>query len=121
MNDNQVFRAIERVICKERGVDPVQLISKSQKRKYAEARFWIWYFAKQNTTLSLCKLSEFYNRDHSTVLNGIKVINNLMAYNGKNTQRDDYHKLIQSQVKWKYFNLDDWGSAVGNFMITNNN
>jgi hypothetical protein len=52
---------------------------KSRKREVVEARQLFFKRAKEITNLSLSKIGSRLNRDHSTVLYGIKTVNNLKS------------------------------------------
>ena len=60
------------------GLTREDLISKSRSRPLTTARHVAMYLTRENTGLSLIKIGETFNRDHSTVMHGISKIEALM-------------------------------------------
>jgi chromosomal replication initiator protein len=58
------------------------LLSKSRSRPLTTARHVAMYLLRELTGLSLIKIGELFNRDHTTVLHGIKKIEGLMPARG---------------------------------------
>jgi len=58
------------------------LVSKSRKRSVAFPRQVSMYLARKLTDAALAEIGKTFNRDHSTVLHSIRVINEAMARNG---------------------------------------
>lgn len=54
-----------------------ELTSKESNRKIATARHFCGALIKQNTGMTLKQVGHVFNRDHATVLNNIKIHNNL--------------------------------------------
>lgn len=66
-------------VCELMQVDPLELKSKSRKRCLVESRQILMYLMKEQTSLSLKKIGELLGgRDHSTVLYGIQVVQDLV-------------------------------------------
>ncbi len=59
------------------GIRIEEIKDKCRKREIKEARQLFHYFAKKYTTLSFATIASYTNNDHATVLNSIKVVNNL--------------------------------------------
>jgi len=70
------FSKIQKVICSHFKVDFSDIESKSRERKFVIPRQLIAYFCKIYLDETLAEIGNLVNRDHSTVLNSIKVINN---------------------------------------------
>ena len=65
----------EKIVCDFFFVNPDELFTVTRKREIVEARYFVWYFLKRDyPNLSLPFLGKIYNRDHATVINGIKRI-----------------------------------------------
>jgi chromosomal replication initiator protein len=64
------------------GLGPGDLMSKSRSRPLTTARHVAMYLLRELTGLSLIKIGEHFNRDHTTVLHGIKKIEGLMPARG---------------------------------------
>ena len=65
-NDN-----FEDIACNLFNIDKNRLATKSRELYVVWSRYFIFDYLKTNTTSSLRKIGEKYNRDHSTVLFGI--------------------------------------------------
>jgi chromosomal replication initiator protein len=59
------------------GISEETLKSKTRIREVAEARQIYFKRASQITKLSLAAIGKFVNRDHATVIHGIKAVNNI--------------------------------------------
>jgi chromosomal replication initiator protein len=64
------------------GLDQEDLLSKSRSRPLTTARHVSMYLLRELTGLSLIKIGEYFNRDHTTALHGIKKIEALMPARG---------------------------------------
>jgi chromosomal replication initiator protein len=75
------------------GLGPGDLISKSRSRPLTTARHVAMYLLRELTGLSLIKIGELFNRDHTTALHGIKKIEGLMPARGST------YKQVQELTK----------------------
>jgi chromosomal replication initiator protein len=64
------------------GLDQEDLLSKSRSRPMTTARHVSMYLLREMTGLSLIKIGDQFNRDHTTALHGIKKIEALMPARG---------------------------------------
>jgi chromosomal replication initiator protein len=64
------------------GLTPADLISKSRSRQLTTARHVAMYLLRELTGLSLIKIGEMFERDHTTALHGIKKIEALLPARG---------------------------------------
>jgi chromosomal replication initiator protein len=64
------------------GLGPGDLVSKSRSRPLTTARHVAMYLLRELTGLSLIKIGELFERDHSTALHGIKKVEGLMRSRG---------------------------------------
>jgi chromosomal replication initiator protein len=78
------------------------LFSKSRSRPLTNARHIAMYLLRELTGLSLIKIGELFDRDHTTALHGIKRIEGLMpARDVTYRQVQDLTKLIRESVRGK--------------------
>jgi chromosomal replication initiator protein len=75
------------------GLKREDLVSKSRSRPLTTARHVAMYLMRELTGLSLIKIGELFERDHSTALHGIKRIENLMP------NRDTVYRQVQEITK----------------------
>ena len=75
------------------GLRREDLVSKSRSRPLTTARHVAMYLMRELTGLSLIKIGELFDRDHSTALHGIKRIENLMP------NRDTVYRQVQEITK----------------------
>lgn len=61
------------------GITVEELKSKNKQRRIADARQICMYLIREMTDLSLPRIGEIFNRDHTTVLHGWRTISNSMA------------------------------------------
>jgi chromosomal replication initiator protein len=64
------------------GLERADLESKNRSRPLTTARHMAMYLQREFTGLSLIKIGECFNRDHTTALHGIKKIETLMSERG---------------------------------------
>jgi len=64
------------------GLERSDLVSKSRSRPLTTARHMAMYLLRELTELSLIKIGELFERDHTTALHGIKKIESLMHARG---------------------------------------
>ncbi|HXF56644.1 MAG TPA: chromosomal replication initiator protein DnaA [Actinomycetota bacterium] len=64
------------------GLAVEDLVSKSRSRPLTTARHIAMYLLREHTGLSLIKIGELFDRDHTTVLHGIKKVERLMPARG---------------------------------------
>jgi chromosomal replication initiator protein len=64
------------------GLSRDDLVGKSRSRPLTTARHVAMYLARECTGLSLIKIGELFERDHTTVMHGIKKIEQLMVARG---------------------------------------
>jgi chromosomal replication initiator protein len=75
------------------GLGSGDLVSKSRSRPLTTARHVAMYLLRELTGLSLIKIGELFERDHTTVLHGIKKIEGLMPARGST------YKQVQELTK----------------------
>ena len=69
-NAYEPYDIIERVLSKH-SVDMVEVMGRSRERIVADARHEIWYFMKKLGGLSYPQIGKMFNRDHTTIMNGV--------------------------------------------------
>ncbi|HYT78510.1 MAG TPA: chromosomal replication initiator protein DnaA [Actinomycetota bacterium] len=82
------------------GLGPGDLVSKSRSRPLTTARHVAMYLLRELTGLSLIKIGEHFERDHTTVLHGIKKIEGLMPARGSTyKQVQELTKKIRARTR----------------------
>jgi chromosomal replication initiator protein len=85
------------------GLGPSDLVSKSRSRPLTTARHVAMYLLRELTGLSLIKIGELFERDHTTVMHGIKKIEGLMPARGsiyRQVQELTKHLRARSRGTW---------------------
>ncbi len=90
-------------ICKEKNIQVCDLLSKSRKRRYVEARQWVcYYFTEYCRRFRLSRPSLSYigeqlgGKDHATVLHSINVMQNLLDVD--KTKNNEFTKLYNKYL-----------------------
>src|ERR1043165_6713900 len=74
----EAYKLIE-FICTEMGLySPTSLRQKTRKREVVECRQVCMWIIKKKTNLNVTQIADLFNKDHSTVIFGIKQINNFI-------------------------------------------
>jgi chromosomal replication initiator protein len=82
------------------GLGREDLISKSRSRPLTTARHVAMYLLREFTGLSLIRIGEHFERDHTTVLHGIKKIEGLMPARGSTyKQVQELTKKIRARAR----------------------
>lgn len=81
------YRQIERRICKATGFTRRQLQSRCRTRELTRARMAICYWTKRLTSLSYPQIGRQMDRDHTTVIHGVRRYAELRAEEGRNLKR----------------------------------
>jgi chromosomal replication initiator protein len=64
---------IIRLVCDSFKLSEAQLVSRSRKHEYVQARNTIYYLARKHTQLSLQEIGDRFHRRHSSVIKGLSV------------------------------------------------
>jgi hypothetical protein len=78
IDDKVKIEILINIITKAVGIDRDVLFTKSRKRHLSDTRHLLAFLIKRETELSLANIGKIINRDHATVLNSVKVWNNLL-------------------------------------------
>jgi len=65
--------AIIRLVCDSFKLSETQLVSRSRKSEYVQARNTAYYLARRHTQLSLQEIGDRFHRRHSSVIKGLSV------------------------------------------------
>ena len=65
--------AIIRLVCDSFKLSESQLVSRSRKSEFVQARNTIYYLARKHTQLSLQEIGDRFHRRHSSIIKGISV------------------------------------------------
>lgn len=115
MTDQEKYSLIEREVCTRLGVDPECLSKPSHKREYFEARGWVWLFVRRYSMLTFAEISKRYTRHHSTVIATLKVMDNLIEYNGFKAMYLELNPVINDLISIK-FDMESWATSHGDFL-----
>ena len=63
---------VARVVCWFHGISLEELFAKKRDKRMAHIRFAVYYWAKQLTPRSFPEIGRILNRDHTSVLHGVK-------------------------------------------------
>lgn len=87
------------------GVPAEKIQGKERYKKTMEARHLFCYFAKQKTNATLVQIGNMINRHHSTVINSLQLISDMIDIDDEDTKNsiqkiDDYirHKYEQDII-----------------------
>jgi chromosomal replication initiator protein len=82
------------------GLEQADLVSKSRSRPLTTARHIAMYLLRELTGLSLIKIGDLFERDHTTALHGIKKIESLMPARGSvYRQVQELTKKIRARMR----------------------
>lgn len=65
---------IEAIVAKMAGVTIDEIHSHDRDREFADARAMVWLIAREYMNLSYPLIGRLFNRDHTTVMSGVKRI-----------------------------------------------
>jgi hypothetical protein len=82
---------IKRTVCYYHGIRVRDIDAETRKDRIIEARFHAIKLSKELTKKTVNQLGEYYKKDHSTISNAIKQVNNL--YDTEEYYRKDYETL----------------------------
>ncbi len=91
------------VICNYFQVTREELSSKSRKRSITVPRNISMYLSRKYTNSSLKEIGEYFNRDHSTVLNAIRRVETEIK---KNYKIKNQLEFLKKQIKLKSIKID---------------
>ena len=97
LNDELVVDEIKKIVIENTGITINQLHDKTRVRNIAKARQLFQYLAYKYTSYSLSYVGSLLgtNYDHSTILNSIYIINDILYL--KN--RDRYYTTVKSAIE----------------------
>jgi len=82
------------------GLTRADLVSKNRSRPLTTARHIAMYLLRETTSLSLIKIGEMFDRDHSTAMHGIRKVETDMSARGSTfRQVQDLTRTIRSRVR----------------------
>lgn len=69
------------------GISAEVLKGRSRKMEISIAREVYWYNARYIAKFSVMHLAQMFNREHSSIINGINKVNNMIAVNDPNIRK----------------------------------
>ena len=79
------------------GIDEKLLTGKSRKFELVRKREYVYFYCRNNLNMTLKEIGSLFNRDHSTVINGLD--------NMRNDKQFDRYNYKRYVVFMKYLNL----------------
>lgn len=70
------IRAVEEAIASAAKVTVEDMRSHNRTEAYAQARMAVWFIAKDHLGYSYSKIGRVYNRDHTTIISGVRKMRN---------------------------------------------
>ncbi|MFZ4671845.1 MAG: helix-turn-helix domain-containing protein [Flavobacterium sp.] len=97
LNDELVVDEIKKIVIENTGITINQLHDKTRVRKIAKARQLFQYLAYKYTSYSLSYVGSLLgtNYDHTTILNSIYIINDILFLK----DRDRYYTTVKSAIE----------------------
>ena len=104
MNYNEIGNKIIEICANEWGIEPSQLIQSTRKRTLVEPRQVSMQLIKKHTLLTLSEIGKFYmtvkknkviyGKDHTTIIHGIKAVDNLLEYDKRFSEK--YKRITET-------------------------
>ena len=85
---------------KEMRITEKSIKSRSRELKIVYARYLYFYAMRNLTDLSTTEIGTKVNRDHTTVIYGLKVVNNVLVY-GNELEKKYLFRLQKEMKNWK--------------------
>ena len=97
LNDELVVEEIKKIVIENTGITINQLHDKTRVRNIAKARQLFQYLAYKYTSYSLSYVGSLLgtNYDHTTILNSIYIINDILFLK----DRDRYYTTVKSAIE----------------------
>lgn len=87
---------LEDIISEMSGVKVQDIRSRMRDKEYSDARHTVWYIANMHMKYSLKQLSRIYQRDHTTILSGVrKMDQNKFGEQVLESVRKQYPELLE--------------------------
>ncbi len=121
MNDIEKLKVIEAVVCDYLKVNSKALHTRNRARELTEARYAIMYNTRKYTRLTLDVIAAYFGYTHHvTVWHGLRVMEELIDYNGWKPKQAAIRLLIAGKLSdsVKEVWLEEFSDHVANFMIT---
>ncbi len=67
-------------VSKNTGIEVKDILSKSRKRNIKDARFMAIAYARLNRNYKYFDIATYFDRDHTTIINAVKIFLNLIEY-----------------------------------------
>jgi len=97
---------IEQIVCNGEKIEPEALHTKSRLAIVREPRQIVMYFADRETRLSQGRIGMYFNRDHATVINAIKRVNNFIETDREFRDKINYYQFRITNLKTGYENME---------------
>lgn len=71
------LKTLAELTCDYFGMNEADFFSKETKREYAEVRYYFMYIARKSYGHTLADIGRLLNRNHSTVIHGLRTLEDL--------------------------------------------
>lgn len=89
--DDEILYVAENIIdsvCKYFNVTPKELRMRKRNRELVDPRHICMYLIKMKTNMQVTKIGDLFDRDHTTVLHGVKSVKNQLTHPADDRFRD---------------------------------
>ncbi len=97
MTDTEKAQIVILEVCRYMKLDESRLTSTPNVYKYAEGRYYIFYFCHCKTKLTAMEIALRYNMSRSSVYTAKKMIKNLMIFAPERKKTEQMDKLIEAR------------------------
>ena len=95
------LESVMKVVSLTTRIDEKLLVCSRKYTPYVHARYLYYYFCKEHTGASLVDIGKSVNRDHSTIIHGIKKHSDIMMWSEDTLHAKEYQnnfKSIESEI-----------------------
>lgn len=86
-----VLRQFVNAVCEIMQVTEKQLLGPGRKAELVRARMYIWLLMRQYTLITQPELGRRFNRDHTTILHGVRIIQDRIRL--EDTVAHEFHTI----------------------------
>ena len=97
MQDLERIEYYIEVVCRTYKVKRVDLVSKSRIRELVTPRHMVWYLIRTYTNITLRQICSVFNKDHASVIHGVRMIETLKVYDDINQNLNKILETIRKE------------------------
>ena len=91
-NDYVRFMTVVQAVSSVTGIKREHILGKRRLRRYADARQMAMFLTRQSTKLTVQRIGELFDRDHSTVIHATNSVKNLIGIS--DDYRDEFNQIL---------------------------